>query len=341
MEGGVTEGIDFQLGDSNNASKISGKVLNESGAPLTNILVSTNFSNSYYPIEQTRTDSNGNYHFYLLNPGYYLVRLSDETGSYYSQYYYDTQFSSLAKPLHVITVSVFSDINAVLTPTASISGTVTLFNGVKPDSAYIELYRAIGNSWERVEYQSGYNLPNPNALGFRFRGLDPGIYRIGATHGYLSEMEFYNKKPTLESATNITITSNSNISNINFVLGQDLANATIAGQVTFSNGLPDNLRIELYRVNSIFDPKNVFVFLRPDAGGKFKIAGLDEGQYRVVMRYSSNNGSTITRIYWPAAEALEQASIITLANDTSANDVNFAVFQIYLPIISNESVRGK
>ena len=271
--------------------------------------------------------------------GNYFLKFSDEKYRFLSQYYEHAPDQQTAKPLLLIPGSKLTNIDANMEERGSITGTITMFNGSAPDSTYIDLYKYDGTAWANVEHQY-VGAPYMSLVAdYQFEGLLPGIYRMSAQLSNDDDnnlLEYYKDQSTLENSTDITVRSGTTISDINFVLGQDSANAAISGKVVSEAGLPVNLWIELYNVRQD-SYASLFVYLRPNPDGTFTIAGLEQGHYLVAMRQCNVDGYITSRTYWPYAEIMDNATIISLDNTSTFSEVKFTLYHVHLPLISNQS----
>lgn len=337
----TTTDINISIGDTTNFGKIMGTVRDESGNPLSDIEVSAYYSPTYsYNSIVTHTNQSGDYQLFLLQPGEYTVYFRDDTKNYANESY-GADSDGFAKPLQVITGNVYPNINALLSLAGSISGTITMFNGVAPENSLdVSLYKATNSAWEKVDSTYVYKNYREPEISYGFKGLSPGIYRVGTADAFNpgSLTEFYNDKPSLESATNITITSGSVVTDANFVLGQDMANASIAGRTEAFGEFSPEIRVEIYKVSDS-GYNSLLVYMTPNPDGTFKIAGLDAGNYRVATCFLDQYGYCAPRIYWPNTEQPEAARLIRLDSMTNFTGIDFTRFQVHLPLVSNQSGR--
>lgn len=332
--GKVTPNIDLILGDAVAVSHIFGNVRNVAGEPSADVVVSTFVSGTTpFGFAEIKTSATGDFHFPIFIPGDYVVRFEGYEQGYVSPYYYPNSLDfSNAQPLRVAAGATITNINMVLPSAAEISGSISFYNGTAPGGALIFLYQLDGESWMEKDFRMFLLEDQANQLHYRIRGLTPGQYRIGA---FIDKypLQFYANHPTLESATTITLDHGLAISNVNFIFGQDVANATIQGKVTTDGGIPTDVRVEVYKEGES-GYYNLLVHLPPNDDGSFKIAGLNSGRYRVALRYGGTDGYNATRIYWHNAQDSDKSTTISLSDTTTFSDVTFNFYRVHLPIIS-------
>lgn len=335
QSGKATPNIDFVLGDAVPMSHIYGNVRNVAGEPIADVAVNALVSGTTpYGFAETTTSVTGDFHFPIFIPGDYVVRFEGYEQGYVAPYYYPNSLDfSHAQPLQVAAGATITNIDLVLPTAAEISGGISLYNGAAPSGALIYLYQFDGTSWMQKDFRTFVLEDQANQLHYRIRGLTPGQYRIGAFVDQYAGLQFYSNQPTLESATTITLDHGVALTDVNFILGQDVANATIQGKVTTHGSIPTDVRIEVYKADS-FGTFRLLVHLPPNADGTFKVAGLAEGDYRVAMRYGGPEEYNAIRSYWRDTQESGKAQVITLSSTSTISDVAFSLYRMHLPMIS-------
>jgi len=265
---------------------ISGRVLSSFGEPLLGISVELlgAFSGlGWGKIAGTYTDIEGNY--LLGNPGPniygYLVRFTDSSNNYVTEYYQNVYADNYAEILFPKVDERISNIDATLEPAAAISGYVTFADGQVPEVAHFTVYRAENDFWglqpSIVAYSKGH---------YTLKGLQPGLYRVQSMTFLDNDQQasvsgFYGGN-LLETAKDISLTIGTTQTNVNIVLGEGDFEGVIQGVVTSEHQPQAGIRVELF--SDRYEP---FFYLFTDAEGKYAISALQNGIYHI--RFSDPN----------------------------------------------------
>ncbi len=219
-------------------ASISGTVRNSTSTPLDNICVAVDSPQGN--LGYTETGPDGSYATEGLPSGTYTVQFSTGpycgTGNYASQWY-DGQTSGAANESHAAGVSVLSgsgvsNIDAVMQPGATISGTVTAASGGAPLSGVTVFATAAdGNQSTTTTAPNGtYMLQFLPADSYTI-GFDPGF--SGGTWA----TQWYNGQssgsPLSSGASALDISAGSATNSIDASM---TAGGTIAGTVTAASG---------------------------------------------------------------------------------------------------------
>ncbi len=223
--GTTVAGIDASL---SLAGRITGTVTGPDGvAPLANIRVTV--SSSGNSASSANTNSLGQYDIGGLNTGIYSVQFYDPAGDY---------LSLSAANISVTVGMTTPGINASLSLAGHITGTVTGPDGVSPLTNVVVTVSDASYSW------GGAAVTNITG-NYNSGRLAPGTYRVEfSKSGYVTE--WYDNVTNSNSATWITVTAGTTISNINAAL-TELGHIT--GTVTTSDGntpLP-GISVAIYR----------------------------------------------------------------------------------------------
>jgi hypothetical protein len=129
-EGTVTAGVDAAMVA---AGEITGKVEEAvSEAPLEDIKVCAYESGGEAPVQCTSSSSSGGYAISRLAAAEYTVEFYAVSGEYVTQYYSDKSLFSEANKVSVKGGEVISEIDAAMTTSGQITGTVTDAAGMPP-----------------------------------------------------------------------------------------------------------------------------------------------------------------------------------------------------------------
>ncbi len=155
-------------------------------------------------VNSCSVSSDGSYVTPNLLPGDYAVEFTDSSGQLAGNYYSPT-------PVTVTEGNITPNINIVLTPGGTISGTITT-------ESQIDNYDTIQVVVSELSEQWG-NFCSVNSDGSYTKRLIPGDYIISfedASNQF--QTEFYNQSPVSSQATHITVTEGSTTSNIDVLL---------------------------------------------------------------------------------------------------------------------------
>jgi hypothetical protein len=173
-EHGTVSGIDPQLPE---AGSITGSVMDSQGAPLAaraNLYVRAD--GSWEHVEQVTTTGDGAYAFSGLHPGDYAVRFDGSVRDRYIGEWWDGATGSPDQVLIPVEPGeALADVDARLTATVTLSGTLTPPPGVKLDRPSVAVYELLDDQWNLVDYATSFS-----GGGFRLTGLPPGTYTVRA-----------------------------------------------------------------------------------------------------------------------------------------------------------------
>jgi len=307
--GSPTTGIDAQLALAGN---ISGTVTDSAGNPLAGIEVWANRWNgsSWSPLNLATTDAAGYYEIKILADGNYRIKFSDPSGSYAYEFYDDVLDIGSGTDVPVTAENTTPNINAQLSLKSNINGTVTDDSSGNPlANIQVMAYYWNGTYWE------GINSDVTDSTGrYDFEGLQAGDYRLrfrDASGTYATE--YYDDAPNFETATDIPVTTNTTISNINAQLGMA---GHITGTVTEEgSGDPlEGIGVAIYH-NGMWLGANL-----TDASGNYDLGGLNTGTYRLSFR--DNSGTYATEYYDDVTEDLGSATDIMVTVGTTTSNIN-------------------
>ncbi|TGN99958.1 hypothetical protein PN36_29885 [Candidatus Thiomargarita nelsonii] len=311
--GTPTTGIDAQLALAGN---ISGTVTDSAGNPLAGIEVWAyrwNGSN-WFAFNLGITDAAGDYEIKILADGNYRIKFTDPSGSYAYEYYDDVLDISSGTDVPVTAENTTPNINAQLSLKSNINGTVTDSSANPLANIQVMAYYWNGTYWE------GINSDLTDSAGrYDFEALQAGDYRLrfkDSSGTYATE--YYDDAPNFGSATDITVTTNTTISNINAQLGMA---GHITGTVTEEgSGDPlEGIGVAIYH-NGMWLGADL-----TDASGNYDLGGLNTGTYRLSFR--DNSGTYATEYYDDVTEDISSATdiMVTVGTITAGKDAQLAL----------------
>ena len=260
--------------------RISGTLTAPGGAPLENTFV---FAFAAEPergnVIYLTSAPNGTYEIGGLPTGNYVLQFTgDQDGYHYLEYFNDVAEYDEATPVPVRLGFTTSNVNAYLGvgPGGTVSGDITSIYGRSFDFARVFAYQFDGTDWVLAGsastnyYDSTYDIP-----------LAAGEYRLMFEAGSFANMdhpiqEYYDDVLTIEAGTTVTMGVDSEITNIDGVLG-NYADGTIAGQVTDEAGAPV-AGIEVYVYDRAYQPLYDQTAVT-DTNGQYTLNGLWSEQY--------------------------------------------------------------
>jgi len=210
------------------------------------------------------SDASGNYQITGLIAGSYVVQFKPSAG--YAAEWYNNQPTALTGvPVAVSTGGTTSGINAQMALGARFSGQVTGEGSGPLSSAQVSVYDSSGQ-----QVASAYTDVAGNYT--TSPGLATGSYRLSFNaYSYLDE--YYNDKPSLQTADVLVITAPAVTSGVNATLAKG---GKISGRVTAAaTGLPlSNISVS---ASGAGGSGNDYT----DASGNYTIIGLGSGSYSV------------------------------------------------------------
>ncbi len=229
--------------------------------------------------------------------GGYKVHFRDFTGGL-DEWYNNRSSQSSATSVTVRSGQAVP-LSIELTPWGTISGTITLPDGVSPDGACVFAFDASGTSGDGPvtstacsDPETGsYSMPiAPGTYDLMFFGLDSGV----AT-------EWYDGASARAQATSVTVTSG-NTTSVNASLG---AAAQISGTVNLSGGgTSSDGSVDVYTTDG-----DIVTEVSVDGSGHYSITDLPAGSYNV---YFTGYGSW-TGQWYNATQFWDAATDVTLA----------------------------
>ena len=255
-------------------------------------------------------NSDGTYKLKGLPAGTYKLSFSGFDSGAFDEWYEDAQSEADATPVTVTPGQDRTGINATLAKGASISGKVTLPEGVSPYSVSVNLYRTGETSQMSTAYLYG-------AAGtYTFRGLPAGGYKL-QFRGYEINsgvlQQWYSNAASLESATEVVLTAGQDVAGIDAAMKRG---ASISGKITAPAGVNlGALQVHATRVGA--QDGTAAVGLVGD-DGKYTVAGLEPGTYKV--RLSGGQSGAVDA--WYGGATSEAATPVTLTPEEAKSAID-------------------
>jgi hypothetical protein len=250
VDGGITTNINGSL---QLAGKITGTItLVAGGSPASDVIASawSNATGSWMIVSSNGSAMDGTYEIGGLSPGNHKIKFADiyDPPRYLDEWYDNVLTVDLAQDVFVTAGSTTTNINAAMGSYGSVKGNVKAYDGeTNLENIYVDVYRFESDysSWEWFNYGGTDSSGN-----FVINGLSTENYRV-AFSDPLNQFadEFYNDKPDLDSADNISVSLGYATLNINAQLGlktDTMNNVLVSGwnlislPVTLTNTTPSS-----------------------------------------------------------------------------------------------------
>ena len=260
------------------ASRISGHVTNPDGSDVSsgNVNLANEGTSARAQVGVnfgSRIDWDGSFSIPNVPPGRYVMRARG-TDSDTPQY--------AATPLTVDGQDI-DDVTIILTPGATLSGTVTLLPGSSP-SPDITNIRITAPPTDQESFGPQQNARVERDGHFTLEGVPAGSHLLrpsGNTHGWVLKSVTVGARDVTD--TPIQLRSGESVSNVAIVFTDQLTE--INGTITTNQGdpMPDYTILAFTTDSSLWRAQSRQIMTtRPDQTGKFKIRGLPPGDYYVI-----------------------------------------------------------
>lgn len=188
---------------------ISGHVSNAEGNGVADICVSA-YASSFYAYSSA--DLNGDYLLTDLPPDHYRVEFYDcnYERAYMTEWYNDKASYEAADPISVGLNEAVTGIDATLVEGGRISGVVTNTSGDPVTNACIDV---VDNDYNYIGYRYTDNLGK-----YEIGGLTSGDYKVSFYCAYPYDAEWYNDKPSFETADAVQVVIGATTTAIDAVL---------------------------------------------------------------------------------------------------------------------------
>lgn len=336
IEAGQERAITIALND---RPQIEGVITGPNDQPLANIPIKLSAQPTIYggyPIATAYTDQLGYFHFGYIPSGTYMLSFNDQdtyaNRNHYLPIFYPNEVAAIRST--PITIDRTSQINLErkLRPAAQITGKVTLPDDVPLAWANVSTYRQLDDgTWSSPE---GCNALCPfatydSATGiYTLTQIFPGRYRLRADYnipGAYSGISSYYGGNSFEEADDFDITLGQIITDINFVISEEVYDSSITGQVT-ANGIPQpGIDVGLFPAYFVDGTGYPYVTTKTDAQGNYRLDGLVAGSYLVGFRdpngvyanvfYSESNSDT----------GYPSFTYVTISQSVTISNINVAL----------------
>lgn len=338
---GETRRVDMIFGD---ISQLSGRVLGTDGKPLAGVTIlaadpafvpPVSMSESAGGIGGAMTGSDGSYRFGYLSPGSYVVRFDDPSGRYFSEYYSDVPSGSEPSLLPVTDASRHV-IDATLTASARVTGTVTLEDGGHPFLISLTLWRPAGDGiWEPTYTTLDWEMANPgDETSCRFACYDPvsgrfskgrlaaGRYHLSIRYTVNGEtiIEGFYGGATVDTAADIVLTEGETRGGVDIVLGVGEFEGSIAGRVRAGETALAGIEVALFDVP--YGSLRPLISTLTDAEGRYRFEGLLAGGYWVGFR---DPAGQYAPTFYRDQPSIYSATPLTLTKGQKVDAVNAAL----------------
>ena len=311
--------VDVDLGDVELgvASHITGRLLADDGAPLTNgvAFVYTGVPGSWDLVGRDYTDLDGTYDVGGLVAGTYRIRFVDYDGERFEEVYEDAATLDDGTDIRLAEAETRTGIDAVLTTTSTIAGRVTDALGEPLRGISVHVHELVDGQWQRRNIDYGtdsdgyyevYDLRAASSYRLQFEDL--------TQHRYHSE--FFDDAPDVGSATSIEMPAVATRVWVEDVqLGRD---ASIQGTLTDPDGGAAQSTVTAYRVVDgvrVAAGSDVTDYL-----GRYDLRGLTPGAYVVEVADSG--------------ELLGESVALTLAAEEQRAGLDFQLAEAPLSVVA-------
>ena len=269
-------------------------------------------SGGWQEVAGATTGSDGSYDLTGLSGGSYKIGFSDPADIYLASFYDGKTTLDAADTVSVSDATTTSGVDATLTRTGDITGTVSGPGGALSD-IYVTAYVSSESGWQQV---AGTDTGGDGT--YSLTHLAAGTYRVrfrDFSGEYLTQ--FYAGATTLQSATDITIGQGDAVAGADAVLK---APASLSGVVTGGGSALGGVRVRVY--NEVDGAWQFAAGTNTADDGSYTVDGLSPATYRVA--FEDPNGTYASQCYSGAA-SLSTATDIVLGSGDSAIDINAAM----------------
>lgn len=319
QEGKNIGGKNFVLQSSKGKGSISGRIIGQDGASLSECYI-TAYGEDYDYIGSASTDENGMYIIEGLKSGTYRLRCRYSGPRSFSHEWYDNEQSyESATEVKVSEPKATTGINFVLDFGGTIKGKVTCASGKKAGSHQCWIF-----AYDKKENLVESGITDEKGK-FTVTHLKKGKYKLFASYrGPENSLNgWYKGAEDFKHAKKIQVNTNKTKS----VQIKLKPGGAISGKVVDYAGqpLPYNCYID------IFDESHAYVaYARTDANGDYSVMRIPTGRYKLFAKYndySSSVGSQPIDEWYDGKYEFKDATLVQVyAPQTTAN-INFSLDQ--------------
>lgn len=326
--GAVAENINFRLEKPTpGTGKISGRITDAAGHPVGGATVYAHAADVEFYYGKSRTDRDGQYVIEQLRTGSYVVQASAD--GYLTQFYGMTTDPSLPGTVAVVEPEETKQIDIVLNIAGSISGQILDQNGKPVSRALVEAMPAFKDStgyFPGKEVSFGQTSTDENGR-YVIMGLARGTYLVQAVvYGDWSKVYvWYPGTQDASQAKPVAVQEGEETTHIDFRVRLQSGVGSLSGRVLDKLNQP--IAGAGVYLQTAYEPG----FIGPimgmsatcDREGRFIFDRVPAGAYTLSC-WAQIGWQTAYR-WWPDAELLENARVITVAEDSAVTSIDFVL----------------
>lgn len=261
------------------------------------------------------SDGSGAYDIGGLVSGTYRVGFNAYSEVYLPEYYSNAADEASADDVVLGTATTVSNIDASLSLSSHIAGTVTGADGVTPLSdVEVHAYRWSGSDWA----WSGWDSTAASG-GYDIGGLVPGTYHVffgPYTYAGLYLEAYYSNRADEAMADDVVVPPSATVSNINASLDRA---SRIAGTVTGPDGVTPlaNIDVEVYGWTG--SSWGWVTWAGTDASGTYNVGNLRAGTYRVGFQPYAYSGLYLPEYYSNKTDVATADDVLVGPSATATN----------------------
>ncbi len=278
---------------------VQGTVTDGDGAPLADVNVNVNPTGSGSS-GWAQTGVDGSYSTTPVPSGSYRVQFSPSDASHATQFWNDQRSWNTADPLTLSVADgpVRSGIDAQLSSSATVEGTVTGTDGSGLAGICVDANVPTGNGWDGI----GGTTTGPDGT-YTLTGLSPGDVRVHFRDCGAGPHvdQWYSGRSDFNSSTPVVLAPEEIRSGVDATLG---AGTSVSGTVTDSNGDPiPNVSVNVNPTGS-----GASGWAQTDGAGQYTTNALPPGNYRVQFQGTA----AFAGEYWNDEPSWNTADILTI-----------------------------
>ncbi len=294
---------------------LRGTVTSDGGTPAANVTVlaaSATGASGTSASARVTTGRDGSYQM-ILHSGTYVVSFTPPTeANLLGEFYDDSPDYPGARRIKAIPGQAISDVNAILAPAGSITGSVTADDGSPVADATVTVIPTAGGYLPTVttDVDGTYTLT----------GVPPGSYIVRFNPPWRETdwqspllEQFYGGATTYQQATKVQVAGGQTTSGIDATLA---TGGFIAGTVTGAGGQPiPGVTVYPHSTAGSAAPWDV-----TGADGTYRVEGVPSGEYTVVFDPPARSG--LLEEYWDNAATPEQARPVSVAAGQTVSGID-------------------